>query len=204
MGTLLIDRTVPLDAETTGLAKEVGEAVRRDDDAARLMTIPGVRPVTVMALQASRRSSASGDVGTFAWLGLVPCQHTTGGKWRLGGISKRGSVISGGCWLSAVSCPHRRPVSASIPRRRATIIVPIHSQLARRAHEKTGSTTSCVVSDCRRTRRNRACDARCLVATGKATGRGIHSRSQDGLRDRVPRELPSGAWFALARRICGK
>ena len=58
----------------------------------RLMTIPGIGPITATALVA-----AVGDVGVFkngrqfaAWLGLVPKQHSTGGQTRLFGISKRG------------------------------------------------------------------------------------------------------------------
>jgi transposase len=58
----------------------------------RLLTIPGIGPITATALLA-----AVGDVGSFtngrqfaAWLGLVPKQHSTGGQTRLLGISKRG------------------------------------------------------------------------------------------------------------------
>ena len=58
----------------------------------RLVTIPGIGPITATALIA-----AVGDVGVFthgrqfaAWLGLVPKQHSTGGQTRLLGISKRG------------------------------------------------------------------------------------------------------------------
>jgi transposase len=58
----------------------------------RLLTIPGIGPLTATALVA-----AVSDVEQFhngrqfaAWLGLVPRQHTTGGKERLLGISKRG------------------------------------------------------------------------------------------------------------------
>jgi transposase len=58
----------------------------------RLMTIPGIGPITATALIA-----AVGHVGVFkngrqfaAWRGLVPRQHSTGGQTRLWGISKRG------------------------------------------------------------------------------------------------------------------
>jgi transposase len=60
----------------------------------RLQTIPGLGPVTATALIA-----AIGDATQFkngrqlaAWLGLVPREHSTGGKPRLLGISKRGDV----------------------------------------------------------------------------------------------------------------
>jgi transposase len=60
----------------------------------RLQTIPEINPVTATALIA-----AIGDVTQFkngrqlaAWLGLVPREHSTGGKPRLLGISTRGDV----------------------------------------------------------------------------------------------------------------
>jgi transposase len=72
--------------------RELGELARTHPAARRLATIPGVGPVTATALVA-----AVGDVGRFrsgrhlaAYLGLVPKQHASGGKERLGAISKRG------------------------------------------------------------------------------------------------------------------
>jgi transposase len=60
----------------------------------RLQTIPGIGPVTATALIA-----AIGDVTpctngrqVAAWLGLVPRAHSTGGKPRLLGMSKRGNI----------------------------------------------------------------------------------------------------------------
>ena len=90
-GALLFDRIVALDAEIAGLVKEVGEAAGRDDDAARLMTIPGVGPITTMAQQAFAPPLESFRRGWdfAAWLGLVPRQHTTG-EPRQGKSSKRG------------------------------------------------------------------------------------------------------------------
>jgi transposase len=72
--------------------RELGELARTDPAARRLATIPGVGPVTATALVA-----AIGDIGRFrsgrhlaAYLGLVPLQHSSGGKERLGAISRRG------------------------------------------------------------------------------------------------------------------
>jgi transposase len=60
----------------------------------RIAQIPGIGPLTASALIAS-----IGDVGAFrngrqlaAWLGLVPRQHSSGGKPHLLGISKRGDT----------------------------------------------------------------------------------------------------------------
>src|SRR5207244_1474148 len=58
----------------------------------RLMTIPGIGPLGATALVAavSDASACKNGRQVAAWLGLVPRQHTTGGKERLWGISKRG------------------------------------------------------------------------------------------------------------------
>lgn len=71
----------------------IAEMARADERVQRLRTIPGVGPLVATALVA-----AVGDLGAFrngrefsAWLGLVPRQHSTGGKERLLGISKRGN-----------------------------------------------------------------------------------------------------------------
>jgi len=74
---------------------EVIEQIAQDEPKAQLlMTIPGVGPKTATALVA-----ALGEVSAFkngrqvaAWLGLVPRQHSTGGRERLLGISKHGDV----------------------------------------------------------------------------------------------------------------
>jgi len=56
------------------------------------MTIPGVGPLTATALVAAVSDASAFKNGRqfAAWLGLVPRQHSTGGKDRLLGISKRG------------------------------------------------------------------------------------------------------------------
>lgn len=66
--------------------------VKEDPQARRLMQLRGVGPITATAL-----SAALGDGNDFkkgrdfaASLGLTPKQHSTGGKERLLGISKRG------------------------------------------------------------------------------------------------------------------
>ena len=67
---------------------------REHEDSKRLEQVPGIGPITASALVASL-----GDVKSFqngrqlaAWLGLVPRQHSSGGKQNLLGISKRGDT----------------------------------------------------------------------------------------------------------------
>lgn len=82
-----------LDSRISSLDTEFMKMARADDVTRRLMTIPGVGTLTATALVA-----AIDDAVAFrkardlpAWLGLVPRQHTTGGKPKLMGISRRGN-----------------------------------------------------------------------------------------------------------------
>jgi len=58
----------------------------------RLATIPGIGPIIATAIAATVADPSVFRSGRefAAWLGLVPRQSSTGGKARLGGISKRG------------------------------------------------------------------------------------------------------------------
>ena len=65
---------------------------RSNQASRRLATIPGVGVITATALVATIGDGAQFRSGRqlSAWLGLVPRQHSSGGKDRLGRISKRG------------------------------------------------------------------------------------------------------------------
>src|SRR3954468_10084475 len=56
------------------------------------MTIPGIGPVTAVALTALAPPAQTFRRGRdfAAWVGLTPLQHSTGGKQKLGATSKRG------------------------------------------------------------------------------------------------------------------
>jgi len=77
------------------LEERIVRHARQDATARRLATIPGIGPIT-----ASLIAATVGDhIGAFrsarhfaAWLGLVPRQHSTGGRTRLGGITKAGNA----------------------------------------------------------------------------------------------------------------
>ena len=92
LGRLLLEQIAELDRKIAEQDKELRAAAREDEEAARAMTVPGVGPVTAMALQALAPPLAGFRRGRdfSAWLGLVPRQHTTGGKPRLGKVSKMG------------------------------------------------------------------------------------------------------------------
>ena len=92
LGGLLLDQIADLNEKVGGLEMEIRASARQDEEAARLMTIPGIGPISAMAVQAFAPPMESFRRGRdfAAWLGLVPRQHTTGGKPRLGKISKMG------------------------------------------------------------------------------------------------------------------
>jgi transposase len=82
-----------LEQDIGDVTTEIEHVAKTDPDCRRLLAIPGVGPIVATALVA-----AVGDGSAFqrgrdlaAWLGLVPRQHSTGGKPRLLGISKRGN-----------------------------------------------------------------------------------------------------------------
>ena len=92
LGRLLLVQIAGLDAKINELEKDIRVRARQDEEAKRLMTIPGIGPITAMAIQAFAPPMESFRRGRdfAAWLGLVPRQHSTGGKPRLGKISKMG------------------------------------------------------------------------------------------------------------------
>jgi len=74
--------------------KLIKELAKQSDVARRLQTMPGVGPMTALAVEAFAPDMAQFSCGRdfAAWLGLVPLQNSTGGKSRLGKMSKMGQV----------------------------------------------------------------------------------------------------------------
>ncbi|WFP48957.1 IS110 family transposase [Methylomonas sp. EFPC3] len=90
----LKDDLIGLDERVKDLDKRIQRQADTDPGAKRLQQIPGIGPITATALV-----SGVGDGKQFkrgrdmaAWLGLTPGQHSSGGKERLLGISKRGDA----------------------------------------------------------------------------------------------------------------
>jgi transposase len=89
----LRDEWAELDRRIQTYDDELAALTREDAMARRLATVPGIGVINATALLA-----AVGDGSAFAkgrdlaaWLGLTPRQHSTGGKTKLLGISKRGN-----------------------------------------------------------------------------------------------------------------
>lgn len=82
------------DNAVTQLTRDLERLAQEDPGCRRLMTVPGVGPLVATAMIAAiADGSAFGRGRDFAaWLGLVPRQMSTGGKTRLGSITKRGNT----------------------------------------------------------------------------------------------------------------
>lgn len=89
---VMIDSIRILDGRIAGLDRQIARRAKEDAVARRLMTIPGIGPITATALIALAPPPESFRRGRdfAAWLGLTPLQRSTGGKQKLGAISRMG------------------------------------------------------------------------------------------------------------------
>jgi len=117
--TVLAQQLAALAAQLATIEAAILAWHRGNEASLRLATIPGIGPLGASAIVAT-----VGDAGQFAtgrhlaaWIGLVPTQHSSGGKQRLGRISKAGDgylrrlLIHGA--RSVLSWRRRRPQSQS-------------------------------------------------------------------------------------------
>lgn len=88
------DQLRELDARIAAYDRRIAALARASEPVQRLMKLESVGPVTATALVASvSDAKVFGNGRQFAaWLGLTPRQHSTGGKQRLGAMTKHGDV----------------------------------------------------------------------------------------------------------------
>ena len=88
----LLSHADQLDARITDYDRIIAQAARDDARSKRLMERPGIGPVTASALLASIGGGHDFKNGrqVAAWIGLTPGQHSSGGRARLGRITKAG------------------------------------------------------------------------------------------------------------------
>ena len=88
----LLDHFKELDTQVDELELQIVKWHRQSSASGKLAQVPGIGPITASALVASLGDAKNFDNGrqVSAWLGLVPRQHSSGGKQNLLGISKRG------------------------------------------------------------------------------------------------------------------
>ena len=88
----LIATITHLEAEIAKLDAEIARRAKENDVARRLMTVPGIGPLiaTAIAVLAPPPETFRKARDFAAWLDLVPRQHSTGGKQRLGATTNMG------------------------------------------------------------------------------------------------------------------
>jgi transposase len=94
MGTIYVEQIARFTEVIERLVDELEAASKTDEELRRLCTIPGIGPVTAGAVEAFAPDLDTFDSGRniAAWLGLVPRQRPTGGKTKLGSVSKKGQT----------------------------------------------------------------------------------------------------------------
>ena len=88
----LVDQLAALQAQIGQLERSIHAQHRASDVSRRLETIPGIGVIGATAIAATVTEPGAFKSGRelAAWIGLVPRQHSTGGKQTLGSISKQG------------------------------------------------------------------------------------------------------------------
>ena len=143
---VLARQYVTITAEVGAIDKRIHAWHRLCEESRRLEEIPGIGPIVATALIAE-----IGDWKAFrsgrslaAWIGLVPKQHTTGGKDKLGSITKQGNrylrwlLITGAMAVIRYAQKHgtqKRPWLARLMERRPTKVaaVALANKMARMA-----------------------------------------------------------------------
>lgn len=92
VGRTLLEQIAGKNDAILSMDRKMRHLAAQSDNARRLQTIPGVGPVTALAVEAFAPSLQAFRCGRdfAAWLGLVPKQYSSGGKQRLGRMSKAG------------------------------------------------------------------------------------------------------------------
>jgi transposase len=150
-----VARIKALTQDMQAIEKRLGLQLKADPNMQRVMQIPGVGLLTATAAIATMGQASAFKSGRefCAWLGLVPTQSGTGGKVRLGNISKRGDtylrtlLIHGarsvlahakqlGPWLEALKS--RRPANVAIVAQAAKMARTIWAVTAKQANYQRG------------------------------------------------------------------
>ena len=90
----LLDHLKELDKQVDEMEAQIVQWHKHSQASLKLAAVPGIGPITASALVASLGDAKNFENGrqVSAWLGLVPKQHSSGGKEKLLKISKRGDT----------------------------------------------------------------------------------------------------------------
>jgi transposase len=115
--SLLVQTATGLGEKIGLLDKEIARRAKEDQVARRLMTIPGVGPITATAIAALAPPAASFRKGRdfAAWVGLTPLQKSSGGKQKLGATSKMGERTIPRLLIIGAAAAIHRAVRRGVP-----------------------------------------------------------------------------------------
>ncbi|NDB70401.1 MAG: IS110 family transposase, partial [Methylocystaceae bacterium] len=132
--------TKPINSKTD----QIKQLAKQTDRARELQTITGIGPITAMALHvfAAPMKVFKNGRALSAWLGLVPRQYSSGGKERLGRVSKAGQtdirrlLIIGAMsrlnWLGRKSIPHGSWLARMLARKpKMLVAIALANKMAR-------------------------------------------------------------------------
>jgi transposase len=133
---VLASQYIAIGAEIASISKSILAWHRSCEPSRRLEEIPGIGPIVATALVAeiSDWKAFSSGRGLAAWIGLVPKQHTTGGKDKLGSITKQGNrylrwlLVSGAMAVIRYAQKHgtkKRPWLGRLMARRPTKVAAV-------------------------------------------------------------------------------
>lgn len=141
------DLLTQIEAMTVRIAtsdRRIKDLAGQADMGRRLQTMPGVGPMTALAIEAFAPSMGSFKCGRdfAAWLGLVPKQHSSGGKTRHGRVSKAGQsdirqlLIIGAMsrlnWMGRKSIPETSWLASMLARKpRMLVAIALANKMAR-------------------------------------------------------------------------
>lgn len=126
-------RIMHLNQQILAYDRELEALARQNQTARQLMTIPGVGAITATALVASITDPKQFRNGRqlAAWLGLTPRQYSTGGKTRLGRITKQGDK-----YLRMLLIHGTRAVLAALKDKQDRTSCWVRELIARRGYKK--------------------------------------------------------------------
>lgn len=140
----LLDQIAETTARVDAKTKKIKELAAETDTACRPQTMPGIGPLIALAIEAFAPAMETFPCGRnfAAWLGLVPRQHSSGGKERLGAVSKAGQadirrlLIIGAMsrlnWLGRKSIPPGSWLERMLARKRKMLVaIALANKMAR-------------------------------------------------------------------------
>ena len=99
----LLSLYTQLEKRIQQLDKQVETEARQRPQARRLLTHPGVGPVTALATEVflgdPTRFATANQVASY--VGMIPCEHSSGKKQRLGKLTKEGNSLLRYLWVEA-------------------------------------------------------------------------------------------------------